>query len=146
MNLAHDFRRYADSLQGFGRTHRSNQASAPIFRLVTTNVMGQRRFTSTIARRLDQLGALTQGQRKAGSGVFGEKDNLENPIAEEALSRYYRQVSPETLKKLGLYNSLYDSNGKYNEKSPTARDIGRFLNRILALEVDEQNEVFQGNN
>ena len=33
------------AVQGFGRTHRSNQASAPIFRLITTNVMGQKRFT-----------------------------------------------------------------------------------------------------
>ena len=132
------------AVQGFGRTHRSNQANAPIFRLITTNVMGQKRFTSTIARRLDQLGALTKGQRQAGSGVFGEKDNLENPIAMDALSQYYRTVSPETLKKLGLYDKIYDEFGRFNDKSDTLRDIGKFLNRILALEVDEQNEVFQG--
>lgn len=132
------------AVQGFGRTHRSNQANAPIFRLVTTNVMGQKRFTSTIARRLDQLGALTKGQRQAGSGVFGEKDNLENPIAMDALSRYYRSVNPELLKRLGLYEKIYDEWGRFNEKSETLRDIGKFLNRILSLEVDEQNEVFQG--
>ena len=132
------------AVQGFGRTHRSNQASAPVFRLVTTNVMGQKRFISTIARRLDQLGALTKGQRQAGSGVFGEKDNLENPIAEDALSKYYESINPELLKRLGLYEKIYDSNGVFNSKSETLRDIGKFLNRILALEVDEQNEVFQG--
>lgn len=130
--------------QGFGRSHRSNQAVAPIFRLVTTNVMGQKRFTSTIARRLDQLGALTKGQRQAGSGIFGEKDNLEGPIAQDALQQYYKTVSFDVLKKLGLYNSIYDSSGKLNEGSPDLRDIGKFLNRILSLEVDEQNEVFQG--
>lgn len=132
------------AVQGFGRTHRSNQASAPIFRLITTNVMGQKRFTSTIARRLDQLGALTKGQRQAGSGVFGEKDNLENPIAEDALSRYYRTVDPALLKKLGLYDKIYDEWGRFNDKSEALRDIGKFLNRILSLEVDEQNRVFQG--
>ena len=132
------------AVQGFGRTHRSNQASAPIFRLITTNVMGQKRFTSTIARRLDQLGALTKGQRQAGSGVFGEKDNLENPIAEDALSQYYRTVNPETLKRLGLYDKIYDEFGKFNDKSDALRDMGKFLNRILSLEVDEQNEIFQG--
>lgn len=130
--------------QGFGRTHRSNQAQAPIFRLVTTNVMGQKRFTSTIARRLDQLGALTKGQRQAGSGIFGEKDNLEGPIAQDALQQYYKTLSHDILKKLGLYNSLYDPNGKFNDGSQDLRDIGKFLNRILSLEVDEQNEVFQG--
>lgn len=132
--------------QGFGRTHRSNEASAPIFRLVTTNVMGQKRFTSTIARRLDQLGALTKGQRQAGSGIFGEKDNLEGPIAQDALQQYYKQLPVEIVKKLGLYPKLYDTRtGAFKTEDNTAsRDIGIFLNRILSLEVKEQNEVFQG--
>ena len=132
------------AVQGFGRTHRSNQASAPIFRLVTTNVMGQKRFTSTIARRLDQLGALTKGQRQAGSGVFSEKDNLENPIAMDALSVYYKSVDKSVLKKLGLYDKIYDENGRVNESAEDLRNVSKFLNRILSLEVDEQNEVFQG--
>ena len=132
------------AVQGFGRTHRSNQASAPIFRLVTTNVMGQKRFTSTIARRLDQLGALTKGQRQAGSGVFSEKDNLENPIAMDALSVYYKSVDKSVLKKLGLYDEIYDENGRINESAEDLRKVSKFLNRILSLEVDEQNEVFQG--
>lgn len=132
------------AVQGFGRTHRSNQRVAPIFRLVTTNVMGQKRFTSTIARRLDQLGALTKGQRQTGSGVFGEKDNLENPIAMDALSRYYRRIDPDIVRKLGLYDKVYDEFGRFNEKSEVIRDVSKFLNRILSLEIDEQNEVFQG--
>ncbi|QUO37956.1 strawberry notch family protein [Dysosmobacter sp. Marseille-Q4140] len=132
------------AVQGFGRTHRSNQASAPIFRLVTTNVMGQKRFTSTIARRLDQLGALTKGQRQAGSGVFSEKDNLENPIAADALSVYYKSVNRSILKKLGLYDKIYDENGRINDSAEDLRNVSKFLNRILSLEVEEQNEVFQG--
>lgn len=131
------------AVQGFGRTHRSNQASAPIFRLVTTNVMGQKRFTSTIARRLDQLGALTKGQRQASGGVFGEKDNLENPIAMDALATFYKSANKEVLKKLGLYDKLFDEWGRINEGSPDLRDISKFLNRILSLEVDEQNATFQ---
>lgn len=134
----------AKAVQGFGRTHRSNEASAPVYKLVTTNIMGQKRFTSTIARRLDQLGALTKGQRQTGSGMFGEKDNLENPIAQDALERYYKTMPVESVKKLGLYEKLYDQFGTYKPDQETARDIGRFLNRILALEVDEQNRVFQG--
>ena len=134
----------SNATQGFGRTHRSNEINAPVFRLVTTNIMGQKRFTSTIARRLDQLGALTKGQRQAGSGIFGEKDNLECPIAQDALERYYKTMPVDIVKKLGLYPKLYDPNGMYKPDPATARDIGRFLNRILSLEVDEQNEVFQG--
>ncbi len=59
------------AVQGFGRTHRTNQAQAPEYILVTTNLHGQKRFISSIARRLDQLGALTKGQRQTGSqGLF----------------------------------------------------------------------------
>ena len=54
------------AIQGLGRTNRTNQASAPLFRPVTTDVRGERRFISTIARRLDSLGALTRGQRQTG--------------------------------------------------------------------------------
>lgn len=137
-----------EAVQGFGRTHRSNQASAPVVRLVTTDVMGQKRFTSTIARRLDQLGALTKGQRQAGSGVFGEKDNLENPIASDALAAYYKRLfksSPEVLEKLGLLDALTDKEtGGIKESADALRKVSTFLNRILSLEVDEQNEIFQG--
>ena len=134
----------SNAVQGFGRTHRSNQASAPIVRLITTNAMGQKRFTSTIARRLDQLGALTKGQRQTGSGVFSEKDNLENPIAADALSQYYKGADRDILKKLGLYDSLFDEYGRINEGAEDLRNVSKFLNRILSLKVDEQNEVFQG--
>ena len=134
----------SNAVQGFGRTHRSNQASAPIVRLITTNAMGQKRFTSTIARRLDQLGALTKGQRQTGSGVFSEKDNLENPIAADALAQYYKGADRDILKKLGLYDSLFDEYGRLNDGAEDLRNVSKFLNRILALKVDEQNEVFQG--
>jgi len=61
------------AIQGLGRTNRTHQASAPIFRPVTTDCRGERRFISTIARRLDALGALTRGQRQTGG------QNLFNP-------------------------------------------------------------------
>ena len=51
------------AIQGLGRTHRTHQASAPLFRPVATDVKGERRFIATIARRLDSLGAITRGQR-----------------------------------------------------------------------------------
>lgn len=39
------------AIQGLGRTNRTHQASPPIFRPVTTDCRGERRFISTIARR-----------------------------------------------------------------------------------------------
>ena len=141
----------SNAVQGFGRTHRSNEASAPIYKLVTTNIKGQKRFTSTIARRLDQLGALTKGQRDTGSGMFGAKDNLETDLAKDSLREFYKRLGKnqiegvdgmKTLDRLGLKQKFTDEFGAFKVNDNLARDIGTFLNRILALEVDEQNVVF----
>ena len=59
------------AIQGLGRTHRTHQASAPLFRPVTTDVKGERRFIATIARRLDSLGAITRGQRDSQTAMGG---------------------------------------------------------------------------
>src|SRR3546814_2695728 len=48
------------AIQGLGRTHRTYQSMPPVFRPVTTNCKGERRFISTIARRLDMLGARSE--------------------------------------------------------------------------------------
>ena len=141
----------SNAVQGFGRTHRSNEASAPIYKLVTTNIKGQKRFTSTIARRLDQLGALTKGQRDTGSGMFGAKDNLETDLAKDSLREFYKRLGKnqiegidgmKILDRLGLKQKFTDEYGAFKLNDNLARDIGTFLNRILALEVDEQNVVF----
>lgn len=141
----------SNAVQGFGRTHRSNEASAPIYKLVTTDIKGQKRFTSTIARRLDQLGALTKGQRNTGSGMFGANDNLETDLAKDSLREFYRRLGTgsiegvdgkSVLQKLGLLSTFTDEFGRLKLDENVARDVSKFLNRILALEVDEQNEVF----
>lgn len=78
--------RASSAIQGLGRSHRANQTSAPIFRPVTTDCRGERRFSSTIARRLDRLGALTRGQRQTGGqNLFNPADNLESHYARDAL-------------------------------------------------------------
>ena len=64
------------AIQGLGRTHRTHQASAPLFRPVTTDVKGERRFIATIARRLDSLGAITRGQRDSQTAMGGDDQAL----------------------------------------------------------------------
>ena|GEM_PF-799819 len=143
------------AVQGFGRSHRSNQVSSPTFALVTTDLKGQMRFISTIAKRLDQLGALTKGQRQTGSqGLFTAGDNLENAFAADVLAGFYKalvqnkvsDISDGTgiIEKLGLKDKILDEYGNIVHGADELREVNKFLNRILSLECHEQNAVFDG--
>jgi hypothetical protein len=139
----------ATAIQGLGRTHRTNQASAPVFRPVTTDCKGERRFISTIARRLDSLGALTRGQRQTGGqNLFDPADNLESDYAREALTQWYHLLHagklastslPEFQEMTGL-KLAEDQGGGLLERLPP---IQRWLNRILALRIATQNAIFE---
>ena len=135
------------AIQGLGRTHRTRQASAPLFRPVTTDVRGERRFISTIARRLDALGALTRGQRQTGGqNLFDPADNLESAYAKEALLTWYRLLFDGKLRSatLGDFQDrtglrLESENGGLRDDLPP---IQRWLNRLLALPIALQNAIF----
>ncbi len=135
------------AIQGLGRTNRTNQALAPLFRPVTTNVRGERRFISTIARRLDSLGALTRGQRQTGGqNLFNPADNLESIYAKDALIRWFHllyqgkleAVSLDRFQKLSGLRIEAEDGGLLDEL-PT---IQRWLNRILAFPIHLQNGIF----
>ena len=135
------------AIQGLGRTHRSAQSSAPFFRVVTSDVHGEKRFTSTIARRLDTLGALTRGQRQTGSqNMFRASDNLESPIARRALVAHYRDLvsgSCDAMSYAAFTDwtalKLEDAEGVMLDELPP---IQRYLNRLLALPIEMQNALF----
>ena len=135
------------AIQGLGRTNRTNQASAPLFRPVTTDVRGERRFISTIARRLDSLGALTRGQRQTGGqNLFDPADNLESIYAKEALNRWFGLLFMGKLEAVGLARfqdltglRIESADGGMVDDLPT---IQRWLNRILALPIGLQNAIF----
>ena len=135
------------AVQGFGRTHRTNQANAPHYVLPTTNLKAQKRFVSSIARRLDQLGALTRGQREATSqGMFTAADNLESHYATLALNNFFTDLYRgktdlsfhDVTQQMGL--NLLDENGALSESKMPG--IPQFLNRLLSLKTDRQNAVF----
>jgi len=135
------------AIQGLGRTHRTHQASKPLFRPVTTDCKGELRFTSTIARRLDSLGALTRGQRQTGGqNLFDPADNLESIYAKAALVTWFHLLSSGKLRSATLADfeersglKLTGEGGVLVEDLPP---IQRWLNRILALPISMQNAIF----
>ncbi len=140
------------AIQGLGRTNRTHQAQPPLFRPIATDVRGEKRFISTIARRLDTLGAITRGQRQTGGqGFFRASDNLESDYARAALRQLYTLVILGKVEDCPLQTfedatglALITEGGAIREDMPP---ITQFLNRVLALRIDLQNllfEVFDG--
>lgn len=135
------------AVQSLGRTHRTDQRCAPLFRLITTNVRGERRFISTIARRLDSLGALTKGQRQTGGqNLFDPRDNLESTYAAAALRWFFYRLSEGQIKGQSLAQFEQYSGLKLRTEEGRLKDdlpkMSTFLNRILALPVALQNSLF----
>ena len=135
------------AIQGLGRSNRTNQAQPPLFRPVATDVRAEKRFLSTIARRLDTLGAITRGQRQTGGqGLFRADDNLESVYARAALRQLYGLLHAGKVEgcSLGAFEAatglaLCDRDGGLREELPP---ITTFLNRLLALTIGLQNTLF----
>ncbi|MFT5555351.1 MAG: methylase [Bradyrhizobium sp. PARBB1] len=134
------------AIQGLGRTNRTNQAQPPLFRPIATDVKAEKRFLSTIARRLDTLGAITRGQRQTGGqGLFRPEDNLESHYARDALRQLYLLLVRGKIEDCSLQMfedatglKLMDANGIKDELPP----ITTFLNRLLALTIELQGVLF----
>lgn len=127
----------AKAVQGLGRTNRSNQAHKPHVLLVATDVPGHKRYSSTIARRLGQLGALTQGDRSAQNmGLFNESDNLENRQSQIAVNRLIAVLDKSILDLMGIQPQT-DRRGR-----PEEVPVSQFLNRLLVLDINTQGKVF----
>ena len=140
------------AVQAFGRVNRTNQASFPTYSTVQiAELKGQKRFITSIARRLEQLGALGKGQRQTGGGgVFSAADNLESKEAVEALDHFFNDLNdgrveglhaPDVLKQLGLQSEAQQQAHEGGDDRPTS--MTQFLNRILCLRIGMQNKVFE---
>ena len=136
-------------LQDFGRTHRSNQVSAPEYVLLSIGIGGEKRFSATIARRLASLGALTQGSRDATSGGEIAKYNFESEYGHQAVTTLLTQMRQtpeglETLADMGLIKRHPDTKQPLPNtlKDSDLGNVPRFLNRVLSLTVGRQNALF----
>lgn len=150
-------------MQTFGRSHRSNQMMPPEYVLMSTDLGGEKRFLSTIAKRLSSLGALTKGDREqAGGGNLLQYD-FENKYGVEAAKKIVAQLRdgkaslmtmlpPDTetgeeqsgLRMLYVMGLARKEGNAYEVTEETMKnlEVSRFLNRVLMLDVDTQNTVF----
>ncbi|XP_004688987.1 PREDICTED: protein strawberry notch homolog 2 isoform X2 [Condylura cristata] len=152
------------AIQQFGRTHRSNQVSAPEYVFLISELAGERRFASIVAKRLESLGALTHGDRRATESRDLSKYNFENKYGARALGCILATILSQTENKVPLPQGYPGGDAAFfrdmkqgllsvgiggRESRSGCLDvekdcsITKFLNRILGLEVHKQNALFQ---
>ncbi|KAM9337822.1 protein strawberry notch homolog 1 [Symphorus nematophorus] len=150
------------AIQQFGQTHRSNQVTAPEYVFLISELAGEQRFASIVAKRLESLGALTHGDRRATETRDLSRFNFDNKYGRNALEIVMKSivkldaplVSPPSdfkgdffkeiqsgLIGVGLIN-VEDRSGTLS-LDKDYNNIGKFLNRILGMEVHQQNALFQ---
>ncbi|XP_060548950.1 protein strawberry notch homolog 2 [Pantherophis guttatus] len=152
------------AIQQFGRTHRSNQVSAPEYIFLISELAGERRFASIVAKRLESLGALTHGDRRATESRDLSKYNFENKYGIRALDKVLRTIFQQTESKVPVPKIYQEGDAAFfSEMKQSLLSVGisckemrygfmtmekdcsitKFLNRMLGLEVDKQNLLFQ---
>lgn len=135
-------------MQAFGRVHRSNQVSAPIIRLALLDVAGQKRLVNAVSKRLAALGALTKGERHSLSGELFRPEDVTDGYGKAALCRLYREVVSNEHVAVGLGLRDLDRMGVLNKEKTAVREnyasnVEQFLNRIMVLHVEKQNQFFE---
>ncbi len=151
LHIAAELKWSADKqIQDFGRTHRTGQVAPPVYLLVFTELGGEKRFSATIARRLGNMGALTKGDRRAEKAGNLDKYNLESKEGRSALNVVLTCIMrgselaglddpKQALRDMGLVRCTDDGEDVPDSEKT---NIPRFLNRLLSLEVDRQNALF----
>merc|ERR1719266_1308324 len=151
------------AIQQFGRTHRSNQITAPEYVLLISDLAGEHRFASIVAKRLESLGALTHGDRRAGESRDLSRFNIDNKYGRTALEAVFKAIMgyeaplvkppsdyigdffkdiADGLVGVGLITQSEDMPGML-QLDKGHNDMSKFLNRILGMKVERQNALFK---
>ncbi|XP_026133047.1 protein strawberry notch homolog 2-like isoform X2 [Carassius auratus] len=151
------------AIQQFGRTHRSNQVTAPEYIFLISELAGERRFASIVAKRLESLGALTHGDRRATESRDLSQYNFENKYGTKALDKITKAILRQIDNKVpppkgypggdimffrdmkqGMIDvGIFCKEPRLSQNTERDCSITKFLNRILGLEVHQQNSLFQ---
>ena len=124
-------------MQQLGRSHRTNQQTGPIYKFIVTEQVGADvRFISTVARRLQSLGAITQGHEGAANTAMDLREyNVWSSHGDTALLRLRRLQTEDPL----LLRALQMMQETENE----GKDTKSFLNRCLGYELNIQNVLLR---
>lgn len=151
------------AIQQFGRTHRSNQVNAPEYIFLISDLAGERRFASTVAKRLESLGALTHGDRRATETRDLSQFNIDNKFGRSALEAVMKTImgyEPPKVPPPADYTGDFftdiagalvgvglivnsESNPGVLSLDKDYNSISKFLNRILGMPVELQNRLFK---
>ena len=141
------------AIQGLGRTHRTHQASAPSVpprhhRREGRAALHRHHRAASRQPRRHHPGPERFSQTAMGGGdatLFRASDNLESPYAKVALRQFYIALWRGNIAGWSM-DRFEDATGlKLIWEGSLKEDLPpmpRFLNRLLALPIAEQNELF----
>lgn len=149
------------AIQQFGRTHRSNQVTGPRYVFVISELSGEKRFASVVAKRLESLGALTHGDRRATTesrdlGQFNLEGRFCRPAIEQIVKYLEYQHNDMHIRPSYDGDFLADAKQAFLDSGlakrrsfdgisvdPQVLHVNHFLNRLLGMKVRIQNSLFQ---
>ncbi|CAG7722769.1 unnamed protein product [Allacma fusca] len=153
------------AIQQFGRTHRSNQVNAPEYVFLISDLAGEHRFASIVAKRLESLGALTHGDRRATETRDLSRFHIDTKYGREALEHVMKAIMEYEKPMVDPPGDYPDHRTFFEEIRGALLGVGlivnseenrgiivldkehnnmsKFLNRILGMPVRSQNALFQ---